>query len=149
MRGRANLVGLACTPRSAVADTRQRRRARRRGCAPECTFIVYDRAQREAALAAASSAAELDSNNVRTVGMVGDVNLFLNDPDDPHAAEIEVMIAGSLRASPRSPAHPRIRPSLTVHHAASSASPRHADGRAQRAGAGTGPRGAPANDSIR
>ena len=25
--------------------------------------------------------------------MVGDVNLFLNDPDDAHAAEVEVMIA--------------------------------------------------------
>ena len=28
-----------------------------------------------------------------TVGMVGDVNLFFNDADDPHVAEIEIMIA--------------------------------------------------------
>lgn len=26
--------------------------------------------------------------------MVGDVNLFFNDPDDPSLAEMEVMIAG-------------------------------------------------------
>ena len=26
--------------------------------------------------------------------MIGDVNLYLNDQDDPKAAEIEVMIAG-------------------------------------------------------
>lgn len=26
--------------------------------------------------------------------MVGDVNLFLNDADDKHTAEIEIMIAG-------------------------------------------------------
>ena len=28
--------------------------------------------------------------------MVGDVNLFFNDPDDPHTAEIEIMIASNL-----------------------------------------------------
>ncbi len=27
--------------------------------------------------------------------MVGDVNLFLNDVDDKHTAEIEIMIAGN------------------------------------------------------
>jgi len=32
--------------------------------------------------------------------MVGDVNIFLNDPDDRHCGEIEIMIAGA--ASPRS-----------------------------------------------
>ena len=26
--------------------------------------------------------------------MAGDVNLFFNDEDDPHTAEIEIMIAG-------------------------------------------------------
>ena len=26
--------------------------------------------------------------------MVGDVNLFFNEPDDPSSAEIEIMIAG-------------------------------------------------------
>jgi hypothetical protein len=29
--------------------------------------------------------------------MVGDVNLFFNDHDDPHSAEIEIMIAGKSR----------------------------------------------------
>jgi hypothetical protein len=28
------------------------------------------------------------------VEMAGDVNLFFNDHDDPHSAEIEIMIAG-------------------------------------------------------
>lgn len=31
----------------------------------------------------------------QTDSMVGDVNLFFNDADDPHAAEIEIMIAGN------------------------------------------------------
>jgi len=26
--------------------------------------------------------------------MVGDVNVFFNNPDEPHTAEIEIMIAG-------------------------------------------------------
>ncbi|KAG0234401.1 N-acetyltransferase 9 [Mortierella sp. GBA43] len=29
--------------------------------------------------------------------MAGDVNLFFNDHDDPHSAEIEIMIAGTKR----------------------------------------------------
>lgn len=29
--------------------------------------------------------------------MVGDVNLFFNDHDDPHSAEIEIMIAGKSK----------------------------------------------------
>ena len=31
------------------------------------------------------------------VAMVGDVNLFLNDEENPHTAEIEIMIAGKNR----------------------------------------------------
>ena len=30
---------------------------------------------------------------VLNIDMVGDVNLFYNDHDDPHSAEIEIMIA--------------------------------------------------------
>eukprot|EP00051_Salpingoeca_urceolata_P006524 m.86190 g.86190 ORF g.86190 m.86190 type:complete len:279 (+) comp14867_c0_seq2:145-981(+) len=37
----------------------------------------------------ASSAAQL----AEVAAMAGDVNLFFNDPDDPHAAEVEVMVA--------------------------------------------------------
>jgi hypothetical protein len=29
--------------------------------------------------------------------MVGDVNIYMNDPSDPHLAEIEIMIAESER----------------------------------------------------
>lgn len=28
--------------------------------------------------------------------MIGDVNLFFNEPDSPHSAEIEIMIAGKV-----------------------------------------------------
>lgn len=30
-----------------------------------------------------------------TTGMVGDVNIFLNDDERPHAGEVEIMIAGT------------------------------------------------------
>jgi len=32
-----------------------------------------------------------------TAAMVGDVNLFMNDLDDPHVAEVEIMIAEPKR----------------------------------------------------
>lgn len=44
------------------------------------TYIITDRAEAEA------TGSEL-------AGMAGDVNLFLNDPDDPAASEIDVMVA--------------------------------------------------------
>ncbi|XP_007886684.1 N-acetyltransferase 9 [Callorhinchus milii] len=49
--------------------------------ADKCTFIILDRMKR-----ANDSSTEEDC-------MVGDVNLFLTDPEDPTVAEIEIMIA--------------------------------------------------------
>ncbi|CAL1274803.1 unnamed protein product [Larinioides sclopetarius] len=46
----------------------------------KCTFIILDKKILE------DTKNEIDS-------MIGDVNLYLNDPDDIHGAEIEVMIA--------------------------------------------------------
>ena len=37
----------------------------------------------------------LDTSRVVSEAMVGDVNLFLNDPEDRSAAEVEIMIAGT------------------------------------------------------
>ena len=48
----------------------------------ECTFIVLDREQWR------SPGVEEEQC------MIGDVNLFLTDPDDSSKAELEVMIAG-------------------------------------------------------
>lgn len=48
----------------------------------KCTFILLDPTLPESPATAG-----------RRAGMAGDVNLFLNDHDDRHAAEIEVMIA--------------------------------------------------------
>ena len=45
----------------------------------ECTFIVIDKQRMDDADA--------------TAGMVGDVNLFFNDDENPHNCEIEIMIA--------------------------------------------------------
>lgn len=39
----------------------------------------------------AISHSEVDAGAIE---MAGDVNLFFNDHDDPHSAEIEIMIAG-------------------------------------------------------
>lgn len=51
---------------------------------PECTFIVLD--------------AERWSEQARgdEECMVGDVNLFLTDAEDPTLGEIEIMIAGEV-----------------------------------------------------
>ena len=39
------------------------------------------------------SAAKIESGSTEVEAMIGDVNLFLNDPEDDQAGEIEVMIA--------------------------------------------------------
>lgn len=49
---------------------------------PECTFIVLD--------------TERWPGQADEDCMVGDVNLFLTDPEDPTLAEIEIMIAGQV-----------------------------------------------------
>ena len=48
----------------------------------ECTFIILDKS-----LLGNAHEDEIQS-------MVGDVNLFFNDHDDPHSAELEIMVAG-------------------------------------------------------
>ncbi|GIX93150.1 n-acetyltransferase 9-like protein [Caerostris darwini] len=52
----------------------------------KCTFIVLDKQMLK------ESKNEVDS-------MIGDVNLYLNDPDNNNCAEIEVMIADPLHRS--------------------------------------------------
>lgn len=55
---------------------------------PECTFIVLDTERW-------SGQAGMEEDC-----MVGDVNLFLTDIEDPTVGEIEVMIAGTLSIAP-------------------------------------------------
>lgn len=54
---------------------------------PECTFIILDAEQWSS-----QKATEEDC-------MVGDVNLFLTNSEDPTVGEIEIMIAGHLIVS--------------------------------------------------
>ncbi|KAF9362469.1 N-acetyltransferase 9 [Mortierella sp. NVP85] len=51
----------------------------------KCTFIILAREQLDQ---------QVTPENALTHKMAGDVNLFFNDHDDPHSAEIEIMIAG-------------------------------------------------------
>ncbi|KAG6623856.1 n-acetyltransferase 9 [Phytophthora cinnamomi] len=55
--------------------------------AEKCTFIVLARAEGDAE----PGASYVDESAVER--MAGDVNLFFNDYDDPHACEMEIMIA--------------------------------------------------------
>lgn len=48
----------------------------------ECTFIILDK----------SALNKPTDDEIQS--MVGDVNLFFNDTDDPHSAELEIMVAG-------------------------------------------------------
>ncbi|KAF8940512.1 N-acetyltransferase 9 [Haplosporangium gracile] len=54
----------------------------------KCTFII---------LARETPDQEITPENALVQPMVGDVNLFFNDHDDPHSAEIEIMIAGKRK----------------------------------------------------
>ena len=53
-------------------------------------------------------------NQILTAAMVGDVNLFMNDLDDPHVAEVEIMIAEPKRYLNGLPFHPLIVKCSTI-----------------------------------
>ncbi|KAI9987896.1 hypothetical protein PInf_024151 [Phytophthora infestans] len=55
--------------------------------AEKCTFIVLARDDSDGK----TGASYVDENAINR--MAGDVNLFFNDYDDPHACEMEIMIA--------------------------------------------------------
>lgn len=53
--------------------------------ADKCTFILVD--------PSSSPSSSLTWKDRSVQGMVGDVNFFLNDPEDPKSAEVEIMLA--------------------------------------------------------
>lgn len=59
----------------------------------KCTFIVLQYCEEDSDMWMGPQTAEPNRSDVEVERMVGDVNLFLNDPDDKHVAEIDVMIA--------------------------------------------------------
>ena len=69
-------------------------------CPAECTFILLDRSLPEGAGGCwrnhtgwrQAEGSRADRGTLLYAGMCGDVNLYLNDPDDCHCAEVEVHI---------------------------------------------------------
>ncbi|KAI9591490.1 GNAT domain-containing protein [Syncephalis fuscata] len=59
----------------------------------KCTFILLSTTGSSNGDTLSCSSAISNDGWPRNAPMIGDVNLFLNDMDDPHCAEIEIMIA--------------------------------------------------------